>query len=172
MINSGLFTSDSSEWATPVGMVPDWITLDVCATESNAQCERFFDKGIDGLTQRWEGEVWCNPPYGREISLWIDKAIHEIPHVGNIVMLVPARTDTKWFQKLIKNAQLAVFIQGRLSFNGRGPAPFPSVVAILSRGQRGNCKMIIANKDQIQEIYRKVDRMRINAQEERQWAGK
>jgi hypothetical protein len=49
-------------------------TLDACATAANAKCAAYFTRKEDGLRQPWTGRVWCNPPYGREIGLWLAKA--------------------------------------------------------------------------------------------------
>lgn len=79
------------------------------------------------------GGVWCNPPYGREITDWVRKACEEIekPYCNCIVMLLPARTDTFWFQNYVLAKAFLYFIDGRLAFNGQEHnAPFPSVLAI------------------------------------------
>lgn len=67
----------------------------------------------DGLSQEWEGRVWCNPPYGRETFRWIDKlATH-----GNGIALIFARTETIGFHKQIWNrADAILFLKGRLKF--------------------------------------------------------
>ena len=51
--------------------------LDVCALPENAKCERFYTPEDDGLLQPWDGGVWCNPPYGKEIGKWVEKASRE-----------------------------------------------------------------------------------------------
>lgn len=109
------------------------LDLDVCALPDNAKCERYYTPEQDGLKQEWRGGVWCNPPYGREITDWVRKACEEIekPYCNCIVMLLPARTDTFWFQNFVLNKAFLYFIDGRLSFNGQEHnAPFPSVLAI------------------------------------------
>lgn len=81
--------------------------------------------------------MFCNPPYGKEISRWVKKAYEE-SHKENtlVVMLVPARTDTKWFHDYVYNRAEIRFIKGRLRFGDSNEnAPFPSVVVIY-RGPR------------------------------------
>ena len=51
--------------------------LDVCALPENAKCERFYTPEDDGLSQPWDGGVWCNPPYGRDIVHWVKNASRE-----------------------------------------------------------------------------------------------
>lgn len=70
------------------------LKLDVCALPENAKCKRFFTPEMDGLKQEWTGVCWCNPPYGRQIGKWVEKAVKSS---ATVVMLLPARTDTKWF---------------------------------------------------------------------------
>ena len=50
--------------------------LDAAATEQNRKCAMCFTPETDGLTQNWDcgGAVFCNPPYGREIGKWVEKA--------------------------------------------------------------------------------------------------
>ena len=138
MINKGLFSSNTNEWATPVAFYEELnkefnFTLDPCATDANHKCNKYFTKEIDGLAQSWAGEVvFCNPPYGREIGNWVKKCYEEhIKHGITIVMLIPARTDTTYFHSYIYNYAEIRFIKGRLKFNdGKQGAPFPSMVVI------------------------------------------
>lgn len=79
-MNRALFSSASVEWETPTEFfdVLDkefHFTVDVCALPDNAKCARFYTPDDDGLSMPWDGVVWCNPPYGREICLWIKRAV-------------------------------------------------------------------------------------------------
>lgn len=134
MITSGLFTSNTDQWSTPQDFFDKLndefhFDLDVCADDTNHKCDRYYTKEQDGLTQEWTGFVWCNPPYGREIDKWV-KAVSVYP--GGGVMLLPARTDTRWFHDYIYNKAEIRFIKGRLKFGGsKNSAPFPSMVVIF-----------------------------------------
>ena len=133
-----LFSSRSDDWATPAEVFHKLdaefhFNLDPCADDRNHKCERYFTKEIDGLSQNWGGyRVFCNPPYGREITKWVKKAYEEAHKKDTlVVMLVPARTDTKWFHDYVYNRAEIRFIKGRLTFGGSTEhAPFPSVVVI------------------------------------------
>ena len=73
---------------------------------------------------------WCNPPYGRTINQWIKRCSEE----RNVVMLLPARTDTKYFHNYIYNKPNVEirFIKGRLKFGDSvNSAPFPSMIVIF-----------------------------------------
>jgi hypothetical protein len=48
-----------------------------------------------------------------------------------VVCLIPSRTDTKWWHDYAMQADEIRFVRGRLKFNGMGPAPFPSAIAIF-----------------------------------------
>lgn len=80
--------------------------------------------------------MFCNPPYGREIGKWVQKAWYEHEKNGNtIVMLLPVRTDTQWFHKYIYGKAEIRFVRGRLKFGGAAwNAPFPSMVVIYRKG--------------------------------------
>lgn len=77
--------------------------------------------------------VFCNPPYGREIGKWVEKAYQENQEHGSlVVMLLPARTDTRWFHDFIYRKAEIRFVRGRLKFgDSKNSAPFPSMVVIF-----------------------------------------
>ena len=140
MINDAMFSSNTNEWATPQAFFDELnkefdFTLDPCATPQNAKCARYFTKEIDGLAQSWHGEVvFCNPPYGRDISKWVAKAYAETLSGGAklIVLLIPARTDTAYFHDYIYKKHEIRFVRGRLHFNeSKCGAPFPSMVVVM-----------------------------------------
>lgn len=141
MITSGLMSSNTPEWATPQGFFDALnrefsFTLDPCSTHENAKCEKHYTKEDDGLSKNWGGEVvFCNPPYGRELPKWVKKCYEESRH-ADVVMLIPARTDTRWFHDYIYGRAEIRFIKGRLKFgNAKQAAPFPSMVAIYRASQ-------------------------------------
>ena len=133
MINQGMFTSKTDQWATPQDFFDKLneefgFTLDVCALPENAKCSAYFSPEIDGLKQDWLGVCWCNPPYGRGIGEWIKKASQS---EATVVCLVPARTDTAWWHDYAMKADDIRFIRGRLKFGGsKNSAPFPSAVLV------------------------------------------
>ena len=140
-INKGLMSSNSAEWATPQALFDDLdrefaFTLDPCSTHSNKKCEKHYTKEDDGLSKDWSGEtVFCNPPYGRELSKWVEKCHTESQKGTTCVMLIPARTDTSYFHNYIYGKHEIRFIRGRLRFNECNEnAPFPSMVVVM-RGE-------------------------------------
>lgn len=76
--------------------------LDVAADEESHWADRWYGIADDGLKQRWEGRVWCNPPYS-DIAPWVVKAWRAAPECDVIAMLLPAnRTDQPWWQELVE----------------------------------------------------------------------
>ena len=72
------------------------------------------------------------PALRPELPRWIDKAILEASKGAIVVVLVPARPDTKWFARAWNAAEEVLFVRGRLKFEGApSSAPFPSVVFVL-----------------------------------------
>lgn len=133
-----LFSSKSEEWATPQDFFDELnrefdFNLDPCATVENHKCDTYFTKEQNGLQADWGGyRVFCNPPYGRSLKDWVAKCYRE-GHKDNtlVVMLIPARTDTRYFHDYILHRSEVRFIRGRLKFGGsENGAPFPSMVVI------------------------------------------
>jgi len=148
-------SSDRCTWNTPshivklIGECFETIDLDPCSdsvTSPNVPAKVIYTgpleinptgNGKDGLVEPWRGSVFCNPVYGRTIGLWVQKAITEFDagRASEIILLVPARTDTKWFRTLltIPPAFLRIcFLHGRLKFGNQPmPAPFPSAIVYL-----------------------------------------
>lgn len=132
------FMSRTCEWATPPNFFQALdkefsFTLDPCCTAENAKCKKHYTRAEDGLVQSWQGEtVFMNPPYGREIGIWMRKAAEESTKGSTVVCLVPARTDTEWWHNYAMKAAEIRFVKGRIKFNGhKNSAPFPSAVVIF-----------------------------------------
>ena len=132
------FSSDSSEWETPQDFFEKYdkkykFTLDVCASENNAKCKKYFSIDDDGLAQDWFGICWMNPPYGTQIKKWMQKAyIASIENGTTVVCLVPARTDTAWWHDYAMKGEIT-FLRGRLKFSGlKTGAPFPSAIVVFA----------------------------------------
>lgn len=131
-----MFSSATAEWATPQEFFDAldrvfWFDLDVCATRENAKTPAYFDRGVDGLAQPWAGTCYMNPPYGREIGKWVQKAYESGKQGATVVCLLPARTDTRWCQDYCTKGEVH-FVRGRLKFGGSAnSAPFPSAVVVF-----------------------------------------
>jgi hypothetical protein len=135
------FSSDSAEWYTTpdildaVADVLGGIDLDPCSNSHeapNVPATRHFTAADDGLVQPWAGTVYLNPPYGQTIGAWVAKLRDEYAagRTSAAIALVPARTDTQWFQVLCDFP--VCFFVGRVRFNGHvNSAPFPTAAFYL-----------------------------------------
>lgn len=135
-----LMSSEKMDWNTPGNILSlvrqvGPIELDPCTDDTNpVGAARFYTPETDGLTRPWnvngDSVVFCNPPYGREIGHWVGKMRREHEkHEVQVIGLVPARTDTKWWHDHATTAALTCFWRGRLKFgDATNSAPFPSAV--------------------------------------------
>lgn len=141
------FSSETEEWYTPpeiidaVLAVLGEIDLDPCSNTGhpNVPAREHVTKDEDGLAREWHGRIYMNPPYGREVVLWVMKILQEIEakRTTGAIVLVAARTDTRWFKLLGDACQAWCAVEGRLNFSGsRNPAPFPSAVFYFGENVR------------------------------------
>lgn len=132
----GQAPNSTSEWSTPLNFYQKLnsvfkFNLDVCATHENAKCEKYFTVEQDGLSQEWVGTCWMNPPYGREIIKWVQKADATAKAGHTVVALVPVRTDARWWQDYCLHREIH-FIRGRLKFgSSNSNAPFGCAVVVF-----------------------------------------
>ena len=131
------FASQSIEYETPLSLFDPLndefgFTVDVCATDSNKKVEKYYSVENNGLAKEWRGSVWCNPPYGRDMPKWINKAYNSARNGdATVVMLIPARTNTIWWHDIVMKGEIR-FIKGRPKFNnGKHGLPFPLAIVIF-----------------------------------------
>jgi site-specific DNA-methyltransferase (adenine-specific) len=139
-------TSLDDTWSTPRDFFEKLhkefnFTLDAAALRSSAVVPNYLGPDHeygwrhDALAVEWVGAseggaVWLNPPYGREIAKFMNKANEESKKGITVVCLVPSRTDTNWWWDNVIMHEVR-FVKGRLKFGGQGPAPFPSAVVVM-----------------------------------------
>lgn len=116
-------------------------TLDVCATDENHKCERYFTKEDNGLYKDWTNErCFMNPPYSA-IPRWLTRATYEVSYNGSLVVaILPCDTSTRWFHDYLwdqekhsarQNIQLR-FPKGRYKFGGYTTSPkFATIIAVI-----------------------------------------
>lgn len=132
--SEAMFSSASIHWTTPEktyqGLNDEFhFTLDPSPIVPE----------FDGLAIDWTGSVFVNPPYGRGnvIVPWVKKAWESAQTGATVVMLLPSRTDTKWWHQYCMKGEIR-FIQGRLKFSDtKWNAPFPSAIVIFRTKQPG-----------------------------------
>lgn len=136
------------EWETPSTLFNYLdrefdFTLDPAAKPYNAKCEKFYTPEENGLEQSWRGErVFCNPPYGDVLGDWVEKCWRERNRAEVIVLLIPSRTDTRYWHDYVMDADEIRFIKGRVKFlkNGerQGSSTFASSVVVFDECEPGN----------------------------------
>ena len=133
----GWYMHNSDNWRTPSTLYNKMINLgyyDPCP----------INPLEDGLQSEWHEKNFVNPPYSR-LKEWIIKAISEHKKKREVILLIPARTDTQAFKLLYDYGCHFVFITGRLKFNDKGIAPFPSVLINIT-GQTSTFELIEREK--------------------------
>jgi hypothetical protein len=155
-VNAALLSSKRMSWNTPQSFLElvrkvAPIGLDPCsnATSLVGAPSQFWEGGLE---EDWSGFglVYVNPPYGRALGEWSEKIAKEAVADTEMIVLVPARTDTKWFHRLWKRCNALCLWKGRITFEGApSPAPFPSAVfyfganAARFRNVFGDCGIIV-----------------------------
>jgi site-specific DNA-methyltransferase (adenine-specific) len=146
MIDEVMFSSESGEWETPLWLFVELdkefqFELDAAASEINNKCDWYYTLDDDALSKPWTNpsldysKVFVNPPYGTGLENWVKKAYLESQKGATVVMVLPARTDTKWFHDWVLGRTEIRFLRGRIKFERYGEqsssAPFPSMIVIF-----------------------------------------
>ena len=86
--------------------------LDPCGFIGHDTAERTIVLPRCGLSERWEGRVWLNPPYS-ETKKWVAKLADH----GDGIALLLASTDTGWYHDSVAaKADAVLFMRGRPKF--------------------------------------------------------
>jgi len=132
------------------------IDLDPCSERAtgdnpNIPATRHYTKSDNGLALGWYGNIYVNPPYsGNDSTMldWVDSAETDWINsnlgesdddIKAIIWLVPAYTDTIWWHKLMRRADMFCLLKGRQVFADfdKNPQPhsarFPSAVILCCR---------------------------------------
>jgi hypothetical protein len=110
-------TEGKDEWLTPPSLIKSLgvFDLDPCSPINRPwdTAKNHYNINDDGLNKEWEGRVWCNPPYGTQTGVWLNKCAE----YGNAIALTFARTETKMFFDCVwDKADAVLFIKGRIRF--------------------------------------------------------
>lgn len=121
-----IFKSGSDNWKTPEDIYKQLykefcFDFDPCPLNSD----------IDNLHVEWGKSNFVNPPYSN-IGAWVEKCYLESKKGKTVVLLIPSRTDTKYWHDCVMKAKEIRFCRGRLKFSGsKNNAPFPSCIVIF-----------------------------------------
>lgn len=135
MLAPALRSSSSDDWCTPQCVLDrvyrvGRVALDPCSNASSiVRAEQHIMLPQDGLTAPWrvDGLVYVNPPYSRlQQRKWLSRCA---AHPGEVIALVPARTDTQAWHEFAPTADAICYWRGRLRFvDAPASAPFPSAL--------------------------------------------
>lgn len=123
-----MFSSANDNWKTPDDVYNKLNTefkfdFDPCPLNDSPE--------FDGLSIEWGKSNFVNPPYS-DIARWCKKCYEESLKDKIVVMLIPSRTDTRYWHDYIMKAKEIRFIKGRLKFgNSKNSAPFPSAIIVF-----------------------------------------
>jgi len=123
----------NQRWATPPEFFERLLaeyrfTLDGASDGANSLLPRTFT--ADDLFIDWEGErVFCNPPWSR-----IPPFIELAGTAELAVLLVPARTNCRWFHRALELGAEVKFFKPKLKFVGaQHVSPVDCVLLVFSR---------------------------------------
>lgn len=120
--------SGNNEWYTPseyieaARTVMGGIDLDPASNDTankTVKADNYYTIENDGLTKRWHGKVFMNPPYSGDLITPFCNKIASHYRNGDIleaIVLVNNATETNWFNTLIENAGAVVFPKGRIKY--------------------------------------------------------
>jgi len=121
------FSSTTDHWSTPNKVYEE---LNKEFNFNDDPCPLHALQGVDGLSREWGASTFCNPPYSK-IKEWVKYAYNQAIQGKTIVLLIPSRTDTRWWHEYVMKATEIRFCKGRLKFGyAKNSAPFPSAIVI------------------------------------------
>lgn len=85
----------------------------------------------DGLKENWSkyGSVFVNPPFNDAYN-WLKKARDESKLGATVVVLLPSKTETRWWHELALQANEIRFVKRRVTFDGHKD-PFIIGIALI-----------------------------------------
>ena len=119
--------------------------VDYAASDVNHLCDKYYTMKDNSLLQTWNESGYLNPPYSK-VEQFMRKAYHSWKQNNiDLLILVYAKTDTKWWHNYVEGKAEYHFIKGRVKFldnngdvildkHGREQSsPYPSVWIIYRR---------------------------------------
>lgn len=120
--------SGENEWYTPsiyieaARTVMGTIDFDPASSEvanKTVKAKKFLTKDDDGLTCKWHGNVWMNPPYAQPLIAQFCSALVEkfdSDEIREAITLVNNATETEWFQNLLTSCSAVCLPKSRIRF--------------------------------------------------------
>ncbi|WP_106828110.1 DNA N-6-adenine-methyltransferase [Parabacteroides pacaensis] len=138
----------TTEWYTPQYIIESLggkFDLDPCAPAILwYTAHKCYTKEIDGLSQKWEGRVFLNPPYENPV---VKHFVRRLADHNNGIALLYARCDNKmFFEDIFNRATSIKFLRDRIYF----------IRPDGTKGDRPGCgSVLISYGKECDEILRK-----------------
>ena len=117
--------SRSDYWNTPKDLYENVIQLGYIDYNPENSYISPFDSNVNKYNHK---KIFINPPFSiLNKPEWVRTVKGLLENQNELLLLLPARTDTKQFHELLKLGLCVEFIKGRLKYNDSKPAPFPSL---------------------------------------------
>jgi len=148
--------SGENEWYTPGKYIEigresmGSIDLDPASSvnaQKIVQAAQYYTLADDGLSQKWAGRVWLNPPYSKDLASRFTMKLIEHYLAGDVkqaVVLVNNCTETVWFQDMAQEASVICFPRGRIQFTDKKGNPSNSPLQGQALLYFGNAKQRFA----------------------------
>ena len=121
--NKAFLTRNNDQWETPKNIYEYFINK--CGMiDFNPLCENYENS----LIKNFECDLFCNPPFSN-IEPFVDYMISHYKKGYHVIMLLPVRTGTKWFKKILDHSNCRIlFFTQRLKFSNKGSCPFDCMI--------------------------------------------
>lgn len=126
MINNVMYSKKTDNWKTPTNIYNRYMKA------GYIDCFPYQAEYNEFEKDYYNSKLFINPPFSKmnKVAEWVLKQKN---NRNIIALLIPARTDTKWFHELIKENPMIYFIKGRLKYNDTGNAPFPTILMVFEK---------------------------------------
>jgi ParB family chromosome partitioning protein len=127
--------SGENEWYTPAAYIEatravmggiDTDPASCAQANATVKADKYYDSKADGLTKKWHGRVFMNPPYAQPLIANFARAVAEKfsnKEITEAIVLVNNATETEWFNEMIEHASAVCFPNGRIRFVNKEGKP-------------------------------------------------
>jgi len=127
--------SGENEWYTPAAYIEaaravmggiDTDPASCAQANATVKADKYYDSKADGLTKKWHGRVFMNPPYAQPLIANFARAVaakFSSKEITEAIVLVNNATETEWFNEMIKHASAICFPNGRIRFVNKEGKP-------------------------------------------------
>ena len=143
--------SGENEWYTPLYIIErarkamgaiDCDPASNALANKNVKADVFYTAQQDGLTKKWRGRVWLNPPYSNPLCSQFCESVTSRflnQEIEQACVLVNNATETEWFSKMHSASSAVCFLDGRVKYLDKTGTPANTPLqgqAVLYFGKR------------------------------------